>query len=1694
MSEVVDAALATAGKTCDLGTDPSKYLEKFEDWYEHTSLLADSIGVKDKKQKLRLLLLWGGRQFRKFAKEAKVTTEGDTPDTLEQAITKIREQCGAHVNLSMAVFKLMHARQGTKTVTEFARELEELAAQCQFDTKPYTQARAMKDAFIFGTSDDKLRQEALAKDFEYAHLMKAALGYEQSRRASGTIKQTSGEEVRQVSYTQDEVDAIVARVTAGRYSNRRPQAPKSGTPQPTSKCRSCPPHYKPHGPGKCPAVGKTCVVCKRKNHFAGSSDCPASRQTTVKAVTVQHEDTYSYYDSDQGPQPLGYVEVVNVSLLQDSLTENTISVTLNGVPLQLFVDSGCKKTLLPQSHYRPELGLVRPSPIRLRPYGTTQYLKVEGELPVIIQSMNGAKHNTKVYIVNGHLAEPLLGDEDAKALGILAINPGGHSSPHPINAVQVQPNSIPVAGITANLRAAGVVVRSTRGQDEIIPIDERNRIQSIVDHHPQVVSQDMTAVGLLTDARELGDAAVRFHVNPLVPPVAARYHPPPLAYQDQLSKHLQELRDSDKIENVDPNEYCPWVSNVVITEKKQQGQIRMNIDMRQPNKALLRTPRHIETVQEIRHKLQGATRFSELDLGHGYHQIPLAEESRYLSTFQTHEGLHRFKVLFFGASPASDLFHDKIKTAMQGLPGCISIHDNILVWGTSDKEHEENLEACLQRMEDRGLTARFSKCNFGKTSVAWFGWIFSKDGMSADPRKIQSIVEAGRPQSTDDVKSFLQACQFNARFMLESDQAYAQLTEPLRALTKKNARFQWTPECEQCYEDIVKAMTSDTALRPFDPQLKTILVTDAGPGGIAASIFQELDDGTWVPIDHASRSLTPCEKNYSQIEKESLAQAWGMTTHRFYLLGIKFESYTDHQPLIPIYSGNKRGNARVERHRLKVQGFQYDMKYLPGKDNPCDYQSRHPLPLDTFSDRQLDEMLIDRDDELCISKIVTDDLPDAVTLPMIQAATAQDPVLQKLLQCIKKGYIGSDPALKPYRPLFQELSHSNGVILRGDRLVIPDIEFMPGAGSLRQVIVDLAHEGHQGVVKCKQLLRSRLWFPQLDKLVEDRVAQCIACQAATYHPTRDPLIPTALPERPWQDVDMDFWGPLPSGEHLLVIIDEYSRYPEVEIVNSTSATAVIPHVDRVFATHGFPERVKTDGGPPFNGTDSHDFKMYMKWAGVKHTVVSPEDPEANGLAENFMKMVKKVWHTTRTEKKSFKQELYKYLRHYRATPHSSTGKPPAELLFNRKIRTRLPVYQEPAQDNQVRQRDAHAKAVQKAYKDAKANVHPHNIHVGDHVLILQRQSKTHSRYDPEPYRVTEIWGSQIKAVRGDKVRLRDAKMFKKVVIQDPRAYHHTRYPLDLGEGAPFTYNGDEDLGLAAGAVPTPPPSPQPGVPLQGPRHPAPASLPQRPLPRAAGAMPASPPSPPPGVPLQGPQQPVPAAPHQVPLPRFPAQQVHEPLLARPGTSTSAAGTPPLMPITHAGPREVAPTPVPSPSLPTSPQVPRPLLAHPGHSSSASGAPPLMPPAHSQAKRVSPAPTLHPGLPSPPTLDPTSHDGPPLPIPITSPTEQLTPRGNPLHPPSQTPTPDMQGATAHSRQRSPRLASMTPPGRGTRQQGGRRPSDQRRAARPPARGRGHRLEPRYPNRHLDPNIDIQLWPEDRRRQRPRRYDADTGTWN
>ena len=189
---------------------------------------------------------------------------------------------------------------------------------------------------------------------------------------------------------------------------------------------------------------------------------------------------------------------------------------------------------------------------------------------------------------------------------------------------------------------------------------------------------------------------------------------------------------------MDAEAHSPRISNVVISEKKDKQQIRVNINMQEANKALKRTARHVENRKQIRHLLKGATHYSEIDLSQGFHQIALHSDFCYIPTFRTHGGLNKLKVLFFAASPASELFLNKIKDVLLGLPGCISIHDNILVYGKTPQEHETNLALCLARIIGKGLTICRSKCTFGATSVSWYGYIFSAAGMLADPSNIKA--------------------------------------------------------------------------------------------------------------------------------------------------------------------------------------------------------------------------------------------------------------------------------------------------------------------------------------------------------------------------------------------------------------------------------------------------------------------------------------------------------------------------------------------------------------------------------------------------------------------------------------------------------------------------------------------------------------------------------------------------------------------------------------------------------------------------------------------------------------------------------------------------------------------------------------------------------------------------------------------
>ncbi len=245
---------------------------------------------------------------------------------------------------------------------------------------------------------------------------------------------------------------------------------------------------------------------------------------------------------------------------------------------------------------------------------------------------------------------------------------------------------------------------------------------------------------------------------------------------------------------------------------------------------------------------------------------------------------------------------------------------------------------------------------------------------------------------------------------------------------------------------------------------------------------------------------------------------------------------------------------------------------------------------------------------------------------------------------------------------------------------------MPRA--LQHKALDLAHEGHQGLVKTKQLLREKVWFPGIDKQAEQLISACIPCQASTTYSKHQPLQMSELPEGPWQNISVDFCGQFPSGDYLLVVLDEYSRFPFVEITPSTSAHTVIPLLDKIFSTAGIPKIMKSDNGPPFSSQDLANFTTHL---GIHHRKITPYWPQANGEVERFMRTLKKAISTATVEGKSWQQELHKFLRNYRATPHQTTGTSPAELLFGRPINIKLPALHSPVINDTLRQTDSSKK-------------------------------------------------------------------------------------------------------------------------------------------------------------------------------------------------------------------------------------------------------------------------------------------------------------------------------------------------------------------------------------------------------------------
>ena len=437
--------------------------------------------------------------------------------------------------------------------------------------------------------------------------------------------------------------------------------------------------------------------------------------------------------------------------------------------------------------------------------------------------------------------------------------------------------------------------------------------------------------------------------------------------------------ERDIIERVQ-NEPMPWISPLhVVPKPNTPGEIRVCVDMREANQAVRRERHLTPTVDDLITELNGSKVFTRLDMNAGYHQIELAPESRHITTFSTHLGIFRYKRLSFSISSAAEIFQNIIRQTICSMNGVINMSDDILVHG-EDQAHDKNLRAVLTRLRDKGLSLNRNKCEFNKKKLAFYGYVFSSDGISPDPRKVH--------ESPDEVSSLLGLANYCSRFIHN----LATITRPLRDLTKKSIPWKWESKHVEAFNKLKQSITSDQIMAYYDPKKETELLVDASPVGLGALLAQVDAKGQTI-VAYASRSLTPTEQRYSQTKREALAITWACLHFHLYVFGSRFTVLTDHKPLVPIF--NKKTStppARIEKWLMRLQMYDMTIQYRPGSDNPADYMSRHPVTTSGTSSKE--ESMA----EEFVNMIITDSIPKSVSLAEIAAATKTDEALQLAIQ------------------------------------------------------------------------------------------------------------------------------------------------------------------------------------------------------------------------------------------------------------------------------------------------------------------------------------------------------------------------------------------------------------------------------------------------------------------------------------------------------------------------------------------------------------------------------------------------------------------------------------------------------------------------------------------------------------------------
>lgn len=1154
-----------------------------------------------------------------------------------------------------------------------------------------------------------------------------------------------------------------------------------------------------HARDVCPALHAQCFRCLKMGHFAAvcrSRQPPSDsfvydqRQASLPSrghaherqhgpsppwrsgpatVGVHDDCDYQYNVTSVDDAPVRTLEgpVVDRSRLNAFIAD----VQVNGLPLKLLIDTGSHVSILNARIFND---INRSGQIQLHPPARRLVHYMHETIPVLGSFTGQVVFKNRFASLEFYVCQngrSLLGIDAVRELQI-TLSGADHSCsyvnaadgrPDPqqdVTSVKVpqrrpftvssrqpphQPSSSDVPGILFSSQPGVNLSQAHLSPDKQVDLEVSSRTpqSTAVAHSASSTSRDVSQLPPGFEdfqhlfSPELGLVHNHTHtvkVRYNVPPVQSKLRRLPITLRDAVSEEIFRLEHQGIIERVNASE---WVSPIVVV-RKQDGSIRLCVDLRAPNQAIIIDSFPLPHIEELLNSLQGASHFSKLDLASAYHQIRLAPESRDLTAFITHEGLFRFKRVCFGLASAPAAFQDIMSKVLRNCKGVRFYLDDIIVYGSSQREHDENLREVLSCISRAGMKLN-RKGVFRVQELSYLGHRLSTEGLAPLPSKVDDVQNFEAPSDPSKLKAFLGLVEYYNKFIPHC----STLVEPLRRLLRKDVPFVWSPEVEASFRKVKGCLKNAPILSLFDPTLPVVVSTDASMYGLGAVLQQQIGNQLRT-IAFASRSLTNAERMYSTGEKEALACLWACEKWHVYLWGRHFVIRTDHQALVTLLSNKGSGvrPLRITRWTARLLNYNFTMEYQKGADNVvADALSRLPVS-DTENGTQFEEDVV--------SLIM---LP--LTLTDFQEATTTDVVLPRVIRYTLSSWPDDSFALTDLRPYFNvrdQLSLHNGILFQGEKIVVPE--------QLRDRIVQLGHETHQGISRTTTIIRDKYWWPRMSQEIKERIQHCTVCNSTDKTAKRAPapLQPVEFPKQPWEKLGLDIVGPVehapPSQRFFLVLIDYHSKWPEVQPVASVTSTTVINFLKTVFAREGLPCEIVSDNGVQFV---SHEFQEFLHQHGIKHSKTSLYHPQANGQVERFNRVLKSCLQLAAVQGRPLPDAVRDYLEAYRRTPHSATGQAPSLLLHGRTHRSKIDIQgmstpEAPAVSSRT---DLHARVRSyqqnmKSYSDSRKAVRWPRFVAGQAVRIYrpQHKNKLQTKYSTPQIIQTQVGPATYKFADG----------------------------------------------------------------------------------------------------------------------------------------------------------------------------------------------------------------------------------------------------------------------------------------------------------------------------------------------------------